>query len=309
VAANRKYKDSVFNSYFSDKEKLIEVYNVIENANYTKDTEVTINTIQDALFMDRVNDISFLLDKKLIVLIEHQSTVNENMPLRLLMYISRLYEKIVDERSVYKRNRINIPKPNFIVLYNGDEDYPDSDILKLSDAFEDVSIPNLLELEVRVYNINKGGNKEILQKSKSLGEYATFIARVKKNKASGMNLDSAISEAIEYCISEGVMKLSNAFEKEDTPNLLELEVRVYNINRGRNSEIVQKSKSLNEYSTFMDVIKTNKSKGMSLEDAVSEAVKYCTKEDIMKTDGIDRIPSIQQHTFKVPVSKVKIYAT
>jgi hypothetical protein len=39
--------------------------------------------------MDRINDISFEIGGKLVVLIEHQSTINHNMALRLLLYIAR----------------------------------------------------------------------------------------------------------------------------------------------------------------------------------------------------------------------------
>jgi hypothetical protein len=46
------------------------------------------------------NDISFLLDGKLVVLIEHQSSLNRNMPLRLLLYIGRVYEKIPEKRRI-----------------------------------------------------------------------------------------------------------------------------------------------------------------------------------------------------------------
>jgi hypothetical protein len=42
-----------------------------------------------------MNDISFEIGDKLVVLIEHQSTINPNMPLRLLLYIGRVYEKIL----------------------------------------------------------------------------------------------------------------------------------------------------------------------------------------------------------------------
>ncbi|MDR2132605.1 MAG: Rpn family recombination-promoting nuclease/putative transposase, partial [Clostridiales Family XIII bacterium] len=186
MSTNRKYKSSVFTLFFNDAEKLIEVYNAIEHTGYAKDTAVTINTLEDALFMDRINDISFLLDGKLIVLLEHQSTINKNMPLRLLLYIGRLYEKLLDNRNIYRRKLIRIPKPDFIVLYNGDAEYPDRDELKLSDAFADVDIPNLLELTVNVYNINQGRSPDILQKSRSLNDYAMFTARVKANKANGM---------------------------------------------------------------------------------------------------------------------------
>jgi flagellar biosynthesis/type III secretory pathway protein FliH len=79
--------------------------------------------------------------------------------------------------------------------------------MNLSDAFEDVvDIPDLLELTVRVYNINNGRNREILEKSKSLSDYAAFIGRVKENRATGLPLDKAITEAVKYCIAGGIMK-------------------------------------------------------------------------------------------------------
>ncbi|MDR1571740.1 MAG: Rpn family recombination-promoting nuclease/putative transposase, partial [Clostridiales Family XIII bacterium] len=109
VDVNREYKSSMFALFFNDAEKLIEVYNAVENAYYAKDTAIEINTLEDALFMDRLNDISFLLDGKLIVLIEHQSTLNENMPLRLLLYIGRIYEKLLDGRNIYRQRLIRIP--------------------------------------------------------------------------------------------------------------------------------------------------------------------------------------------------------
>jgi hypothetical protein len=132
---NRTYKSSVFVSYFQDKDKLIEIYNAVQGANYPKNTAVRINTLEDALYLNQLNDISFLLDNKLLVLIEHQSTINQNMPLRLLLYASRVYEQILDYQNIYKRKRIHIPKPVFLVLYNGKDNYPDHNVLKLSAAF------------------------------------------------------------------------------------------------------------------------------------------------------------------------------
>jgi flagellar biosynthesis/type III secretory pathway protein FliH len=78
--------------------------------------------------------------------------------------------------------------------------------MRLSDAFEDVDIPNMLELTVRVYNINQGRNKDILQKSKALSDYAAFIGQVKANRAKGLTLAEAIGEAVQYCIDNGIMK-------------------------------------------------------------------------------------------------------
>jgi predicted transposase/invertase (TIGR01784 family) len=194
--------------------------NAIEGKNYPKGTAVTINTLEDALFMERINDVSFLLDERLIVLIEHQTTLSENFPLRMLLYIGRLYEKILENDNIYRQRLIKIPKPDFIVLYNGDAEYPDRAELRLSDAFKEADIPELLELTVRVYNINRGRNKEILQRSKSLGDYAAFIGRVKENRAKGLSAEEAVREAVEYCIGNGIMKEYLESNASEVKNML-----------------------------------------------------------------------------------------
>ncbi|MCL1836461.1 MAG: Rpn family recombination-promoting nuclease/putative transposase [Treponema sp.] len=51
-----------------------------------------------------------------MVLIEHQSTINPNMPLRLLLYIAHLYEKIIGRKKLYNTKLEKIPAPEFIVL-------------------------------------------------------------------------------------------------------------------------------------------------------------------------------------------------
>ena len=74
MLANTKYKDSVFSLLFSDPVILRELYCALEDVTMPPDIPITINTLQDALFMDRINDISFEIGDKVVVLIEHQST-------------------------------------------------------------------------------------------------------------------------------------------------------------------------------------------------------------------------------------------
>ncbi len=135
---NRNHKNSVFSSLFSDPEVLRELYSAIEGIPIPADMPIDINTLSNVLFMKQINDISFLIDKRLVVLIEHQSTINENLPLRLLEYIGRVYEKIIEIEKKYQKLLVKIPRPEFIVLYNGTDEYPDYKELKLSDAFMDV---------------------------------------------------------------------------------------------------------------------------------------------------------------------------
>jgi len=167
LKVNKTYKSSVFSLLFSDPDVLRELYCALKGVTLQDDIPIVINTLEDVLFMDKVNDISFEIGGKLVVLIDHQSTINPNMALRLLMYIARVYEKIIDDRSIYSTKKISIPQPEFFVLYNGIDSYPDKEVLKLSDSFknmEDLGLEKtspVLELIVTVFNINQGKNEAI----------------------------------------------------------------------------------------------------------------------------------------------------
>jgi len=210
--ANVKYKDSVFSLLFSDPDLLRELYCALTGVNLPKDTPVVINTLQDVLFMDRINDISFEIGGKIIVLLEHQSTVNPNLPLRLLLYIARLYEKIMSGENIYSSKLLRIPCPIFIILYNGDADMPECSILKLSDMFEDLSSLGIaendpvLELSVKVLNINHGKNKEIVGKCKTLAAYSAFVGKVKELEKDTKDRAQALKLAIKYCKEHDILK-------------------------------------------------------------------------------------------------------
>ena len=205
--ANKKHKDSVFRLLFGTKDIILELYNAIMDTHYGPNTEVSIITLENALYAMPLNDISFILDGKLVVLIEHQSTVNENMPLRMLLYIARSYERWTEDLDIYRKDMLTIPRPEFIVLYNGVDKLPDDMELKLSDMFakSDKKHPANLELAVKVYNINKGHNPEMAQRSTTLNGYEEFIARSRYYKNKGMALEQAVDQATEDCIKDNIL--------------------------------------------------------------------------------------------------------
>ena len=192
METNTKYKSSVFSFLFSDPDTLRELYCALEDVTLPADMAVTINTLDDVLFMDRVNDISFEIGGKLVVLIEHQSTINPNMALRLLLYIGRVYEKIIRDKRIYSTKKIPVPQPEFFVLYNGLAPYPDENYLRLSEAFESTKPLGLpeketpsLELVVRVININKGKNEAVAGRCQTLAQYSVFVAKVREHEEEG----------------------------------------------------------------------------------------------------------------------------
>jgi hypothetical protein len=210
MPANKKFKDTVFTSLFNDKKLLLELYNALEGTSYSNPDLVEINTLSGVLFTKMRNDISFIIDGKIVVLAEHQSTINENMPLRMLQYYAKSYKKTATKKDIYGRRLIKIPRPEFIVFYNGRDKFPERKILKLSDAFiqtggKGKKRPNL-ELEVLVVNINKGHNASILRKSKTLSGYSDFIAKIREFESKGCKLEDAMMKAISYCIGKGILQ-------------------------------------------------------------------------------------------------------
>ena len=211
--ANTTHKDSVFSLLFSDPDLLRELYSALEGVTLPPDVPVTINTLKNALFINRVNDISFEIGDKLVILIEHQSTINPNMALRLLMYIARVYEKIIGKRNIYTTNLIRIPRPEFFVLYNGTEPYADEKTLKLSEAFETAASLGLpekespaLELVVKVININHGKNEALVKRCKTLTEYSAFIAKVREYEKAAADRTEAMTLAVRYCQEHDILK-------------------------------------------------------------------------------------------------------
>lgn len=185
IQAERNYKDTVFKMLFSNKENLLELYNGINGTNYTDADDIRINTLENAVYMNVKNDVSYVFRFE-INIYEHQSTLNPNMPLRNLFYVSRLLEseieenKKINERILYEKKLVKIPTPKFIVFYNGLTDTEDIFEHKLSDAYIAETKNPELELKVTVLNINIGKNKELMEHCKTLYEYSLFVSIIRE---------------------------------------------------------------------------------------------------------------------------------
>jgi len=146
------------------------------------------------------------------------------------MYIARVFEKITDERAVYKEKLLEIPTPEFIVLYNGLKPYPAEKILRLSDAYTgtDESIEKFgsLDLTVRVLNINPGYNDELTRKSETLQNYTAFIERVRASQRGGSSLRDAVNEAINWGKSQSVLRSFLTEHKTEVDSMLMTEFNI-----------------------------------------------------------------------------------
>lgn len=203
-AIQREYKSRIFIMIFHEREKLLELYNAVSGKHYDDPNLLTINTLDNAIYLSMKNDVSFLIDSRLS-LYEHQSTYNPNMPLRFLMYLSDLYSKMISGKNVYGSKTIPLPPPRFVVFYNGEEERPDHEMLFLSNSYIVKETDVALELKVDVFNINVGHNMELLETCRTLGEYAEYVHRI-RHYTRKMGIEDAVERTIKECIQEGILR-------------------------------------------------------------------------------------------------------
>ena len=143
---NRNYKSSLFTMVFSDKKELLGLYNAVSGKQYKDPGALSVNTLENAIYMAIKNDLSFVIDSRLS-LYEHQSTYSPDLP-----------------------------PPQFIIFYNGEEKQPDRRILKLSDLYQVEEEEHKLELEAVECTITECIREGILEEF--LGKYRAEAKRM-----------------------------------------------------------------------------------------------------------------------------------
>ena len=204
VTVNRTFKSTIFIMLFEDRNNLLELYNAMTEKHYTDPELLEINTLENAIYMTMKNDISFLIDGRLS-LYEHQSTYNPNLPLRFLFYISKVYAGMTKDANLYGTKMVQIPTPEFIIFYNGEDENPERMVLKLSDMYERKDLGAKLELEAVMLNISGDNNTKLKEACRTLKEYALYTDKIRLYTKS-MSLEDAVERAIDECIREGILE-------------------------------------------------------------------------------------------------------
>ena len=188
------------------KKYAMSVYNCLNDTNFTNLDDLEVHTLDKGVSLTVRNDAAFVVDASLSIY-EHQSTVCPNMPVRNLIYYTTIVSKLLKKKNIYGKKLIKIPIPKFVVFYNGDEEQPEEYDMKLSDAFEKETDNPELELVCKVYNINFGKNKDLLDRCPVLKEYMIFVGYVRLYlKEYGYeDLEKAINQAIDRCIQEDIL--------------------------------------------------------------------------------------------------------
>lgn len=77
------------------------------------------------------------------------------------------------------------------------------------------------------------------------------------------------------------LRLSDAFVHPDTSHEFEWTATMYNLNKGKNEELLTRCKPLQDYMYLVNCIRENQSKGMTVDNAVDQAVVTCISNGIM----------------------------
>ncbi len=215
MSGNREYKSDVFSMLMQDKKRALQLYNVMNNSSFENEDEVEIKTLDGGISLSIRNDAAFVVDARLSVY-EHQSTVCPNMPVRSLIYFTAILTDMLSDkengrktgRNLYGKRLVKIPTPQFVVFYNGEENQPEVQELKLSDSYEKQTDDPKLQLKCMVYNINSGKNRAILEKCSWLNEYMIFVNKVREyhNGRTDEELIIDIELAIDYCVEHDILK-------------------------------------------------------------------------------------------------------
>lgn len=220
----RNYQDTIFSCLYADPECVLDLYLTLhpedKSSGITQD-QVKRIALENVFLAQRYNDVAFQIGDKLIVLAEHQSTINENMPLRMLFYVANEYEKIISsfKQKLYREKLVKIPAPEFYVIYTGKIPWVPKE-LKLSEAFNLAGLETApLEVSVRVIC-----EVDIQTTQNTLGSYYNFIGFVKDTVKNGKIRIDAVERYINpFSGSRLFKKFLEKFSAEEVANMTNFE--------------------------------------------------------------------------------------
>ena len=277
----RTYKDTVFVDLFGRcaeaKENFLSLYNALHGTNLKiENTSVEPLILEQTVYTGRYNDVSMLVNGRMVILVEQQSSVNENMPLRFLEYICRLYEKLIPLEKRYRQNRLPLPSPEFYVIYNGTADYPKEKLLKLSDSFERIDgVSFSLELCVKTYNINKCKDTPLLKYCIPLSGYAKLTEYAQEAKQNG--IQNPVDFAVRKCISEGVLADYLKQKSTEVRNMLIAEYDYDTDMRVKQEEAAEVATEINKLANAKNLLKLK----LLSPEQIAEAIQL-PLEDVKK---------------------------
>ena len=331
----RQYKDNVFCLLYRDKNNLLDLYNGLNDTNYTNVDDLTVTTLKGGVYMKYKNDASFVFGQDLYMF-EQQSSRNPNMPLRFLHYLSDVYRQMYNNSDLHRSTMLKIPVPHFVTFYNGKQPLEVESTLRLSDMYEkNIDCPEL-ELMVRVININtdnNAGNKsrtfnsnindnsvsnsnihtyssEFLSKCETLKDYMIFVNKVRvKTDVEKIDIRTAVTEAVDECIAENVLSEFFRNHREEV-----ITVSIYEYDEEGHLEIVKEEGRQLGIAEGKQLglaqgrqIGFNEGKQLELTKGINAFIKLCKDMNLSDDDTVNKLIEDYQLSKDEAVKAVKNY--
>mgnify|MGYP006876755281 CR=1 FL=1 len=198
IVAKRTAKNSVFLDIFQNKSYLLKLYKTLhpEDAIATEDSLTDI-TIENVLTDNLYNDLGFIVNNKLMILIEAQSTWTMNILVRVLLYLAQSYHEYFHRTSqnYYKSKKVRMPKPELYVIYTGNRGRKPEQISLSQEFFDNADI----DIEVKAKVIYESNKDDIIN------QYIIFCKVFnEQTKQHGM-VQKAVTETIRLCKDRNIL--------------------------------------------------------------------------------------------------------
>ena len=199
VKAKRTAKNSVFLDLFQNKSYLLKLYKTLhpEDITATEDSLTNI-TIENVLTDNLYNDLGFIVNNKLMILIEAQSTWTMNILIRVLLYLAQSYHEYFQRtnQNYYKSKKVKIPKPELYVIFTGNKGRKPDQISLSKEFFEGAE----LDIEVKATVLYENDEKDIIN------QYIIFCKIFNEHTNQHGMTQKAITETIRICKNREVLR-------------------------------------------------------------------------------------------------------
>lgn len=185
-------------------------------------------------------------------------------------------------------------KRNALQVYNAlnGSDYDDPDQVEIIELERGISLTIrndcafILDMYLNIYEHQSSYNPNM--PLRALIYYSSYIKQMVKNRdlfGSSLVKIPTPRFAVFYNGTRNrpdkeIIKLSMAYEQPADEPELELVCVVYNINRGKGDDLIEKCSVLDEYMQFVDTVRANEAAGIA--NPIDSAIDYCIKNHILE---------------------------
>ncbi|MCD8012566.1 MAG: hypothetical protein LUG99_05240 [Lachnospiraceae bacterium] len=199
-------KDSVFTNIFRNKKYLLQLYQALhpEDTKATEDSLTNI-TINNVLVNGQYNDIGFLANNKLMILVEEQSsTWTMNIIVRALFYIDQTLQMYLDKNGadLYGSTKVELPETELYVLYVGERVSRPDEITLKNEFYKN----RKSAIDVTVKMLYGTVYPEKTDGEDIIGQYVQFTKVYDEQVRLYGKTSRAVSETIRICVGQGILR-------------------------------------------------------------------------------------------------------